>query len=149
QRGQVQAKQLVSTVPAALTARLAPPEVGRALQSYLRRDADAQGGAVVVFLGVPETEVAGQPFTHHQLLQDYDRPLGNGNNMFISVSAPGDPASAPPGHRAVMLSTHCALEEWEGLSPEEYQARKAQLGEHLIQLARRVYPEMGRQPVVC
>jgi hypothetical protein len=35
----------------------------------------------VVFLGVPEEEVANQEFTHHQLLQSYDEPLGNGNNM--------------------------------------------------------------------
>ncbi len=148
QRGDVRAKQIVSAVPAALTARLAPPEVARALQPYLHRDATAQGGAVVVFLGVPESEVAGQPFTHHQLLQDYDRPLGNGNNMFISVSAPGDTVSAPPGYRAVMVSTHCNLDEWEDLGPEEYQARKARIGEQLIRLARRVYPELGRQAVV-
>jgi hypothetical protein len=38
----------------------------------------------MVFLGVPEAEVTGQAFTHHQLLQDYDAPLGNGNNMLIS-----------------------------------------------------------------
>jgi hypothetical protein len=87
----------MTPVPAALTARLAPPEVGEALRPYLRRDARAQGGAVVVFLGVPGGEVAGQAFTHHQLLQDYRRPLGDGNNMFVSVSAPGDTESAPPG----------------------------------------------------
>ena len=78
-----------------------------------------------MFLGVPEREVAGQAFTHHQLLQDYSRPLGNGNNMFISVSSPGDTESAPPGCRAVMISTHCELDDWEGLSPDDYAAAKA------------------------
>jgi C-3',4' desaturase CrtD len=148
-RGVFEAAQVVSAVPAALTARLAPPEVARALRPYLERDATAQGGAVVVFLGVPEAEVAGQPFTHHQLLQDYDRPLGDGNNMFISVSAPGDTASAPPGHRAVMISTHCDLEDWEGLDPAAYQARKRQAAGRLVAWARRVYPELGRRAVVC
>ncbi len=69
---------------------------------------------MVVFLGVPDEEVAGREFTHHQLLQDYGRPLGDGNNMFVSVSAPGDTESAPPGYRAVMISTHCKLEPWPG-----------------------------------
>src|SRR5436309_2613663 len=68
--------------------------------------------------------------------------------MFVSVSAPGDTESAPPGHRAVMISTHCDLDEWEGLSPEEYRIRKADLGERLVRLARRVYPELGRDAVV-
>jgi C-3',4' desaturase CrtD len=147
-RGDMWAAQVVSAVPTALTAGIAPPAVGAALQPYLRRDASAQGGAVVVFLGVPEDQVGGQTFTHHQLLQGYDQPLGNGNNMFISVSAPGDRASAPPGCRAVMISTHCELEAWEHLSPEAYQARKWETASGLIALARRVYPSLGEQMLV-
>lgn len=148
-RGVFEASQVIAAVPAGLAARLGPPAVEEALRPYLRRDATAMGGAIVVFLGVPDSEVAGQAFTHHQLLQDYRRPLGNGNNMFISVSAPGDTVSAPAGWRAVMISTHCELAAWEGLTAEEYQARKARAGERLIDLARRVYPELGRQWAVC
>lgn len=147
-RGIMAARQVVSAVPMTLTARLAPPEVAEILGPYLRRDAHAQGGAIVAFLGVPESEVADQCFTHHQLLQDYHRPLGNGNNMFISVSAPGDSESAPPGHRAVMISTHCDLEEWEGLTADEYHRRKSETGERLLGLARRVYPELAKGAVV-
>jgi phytoene dehydrogenase-like protein len=147
-RGSFEARQVVSAVPAALTARLGPPEVGGALHSFLQRDVNAHGGALVVFLGVPEAEVAGQPFTHHQVLHSYDEPLGNGNNMFISVSAAGDTASAPSGYRAVMISTHCPLAEWEGLNQEEYEERKRAAGEGLVRLARRVYPELATSPVI-
>jgi C-3',4' desaturase CrtD len=147
-RGTIGARQIVSAVPAALAARLAPKAVGLALTPYLLRDAKSHGGALVVFLGVPESEVADQSFTHHQLLQDYHQPLGNGNNMFISVSAPGDLESAPQGHRAVMISTHCELTDWELLPADEYQQRKRAMGERLIELARRVYPTLGRNPSV-
>jgi C-3',4' desaturase CrtD len=147
-RGLVAARQVVGAVPAGLAARLGPPRVAEALRPYLRRDADAQGGACVVFLGVPEREVANQVFTHHQLMQDYDRPLGLGNNMFISVSAAGDLESAPAGHRAVMISTHCELAPWEGLTTDRYLARKHEVGERLIALARRVYPDLGRDALV-
>jgi C-3',4' desaturase CrtD len=143
-RGALASAQVIAAVPAALAARLGPAPVAEAVTPYLRRDASSLGGAVVVFLGVPEREVAGQAFTHHQLLHDYQRPLGDGNNMFVSVSAPGDLESAPARHRAVMISTHCELASWQGLSPEEYQARKQQAGERLVTLARRVYPELGR-----
>jgi C-3',4' desaturase CrtD len=148
-RGVIEAAQVVAAVPAALAARLGPAPVAEALAPYLRRDAAAAGGAVVVFLGVPGDEVDGQALTHHQLLHDYARPLGDGNNMFVSVSAPGDTDSAPAGYRAVMISTHSALPTWEGLSPEAYRARKRAAGERLIALARRVYPELGRAAVVC
>jgi C-3',4' desaturase CrtD len=147
-RGAFLARQVVCSLPAPLAAHIGPPAVATALRPYLERDADALGGAVVVFLGVPEHEVAGQAFTHHQLLQDYHRPLGNGNNMFISISAPGDTDSAPAGFRAAMISTHCELADWEGLPPEEYHRRKEELGERLIAYARRAYPELGRGAVV-
>lgn len=147
-RGRFQAHQVVSALPAELTARLSPPPLRYALDPYIRRDESAMGGAIVVFLGVPASEVEGQNFTHHQLLQDYNTPLGNGNNMFISVSAPGDTESAPPGHRAVMISTHCDLEDWEHLSPEAYTQRKAEIGQRLVNYARRVYPRLGENALV-
>jgi C-3',4' desaturase CrtD len=144
-RGTFSAPQVVSTLPIWNSARLGLPEVASKLAPYLERDERALGGAIVVFLGVPEAEVAGHPFTHHQILVDYERPLKNGNNMFISVSAPGDTESAPSGWRAVMISTHCDLEAWEDLSPEEYSVHKEQAGAQLIEFARRVYPELGQK----
>ncbi|WP_441248364.1 phytoene desaturase family protein [Kitasatospora sp. McL0602] len=142
------AGRLVCAVPVAATARIcaALPVAGR-LRPYLARDEKALGGACAVFLGVPEEEVAGQEFTHHQLMESYDRPLGDGNNMFVSVSAPGDELSAPPGHRAVMISTHTELAAWSGLGESEYALRKKEIGEHLIGQARRAYPELARRAV--
>ncbi|MFN0017660.1 MAG: phytoene desaturase family protein [Pirellulaceae bacterium] len=148
-RGFVRARQVVSALPIELTTRLAPKEIGESLQPYLRRNKAAVGGALVLFLGVPQGEVAGQDFTHHQLLQDYGLPLGNGNNMFISVSSPGDTLSAPAGFRAVMISTHCKLEEWEGLSEQNYSAQKVAMTELLLRYSRRVYPRLGESAIIC
>ncbi|HEY8460332.1 MAG TPA: NAD(P)/FAD-dependent oxidoreductase [Blastocatellia bacterium] len=142
------ARQVVCALPIQATAELAPDVVGGRLRRYLERDNRRLGGAVVAFLGVPEEEVANQEFTHHQLLQSYDKPLGNGNNMFISVSSPGDLESAPPGRRAVMISTHCELGEWEHLTADEYESKKKLIGRQLVDFARRVYPDLGKQAVV-
>ncbi len=147
-RGVVAARQVVSAIPANLTAEISPAPVGRRLRRYLKRDADRYGGAVLVCLGVPEDEIAGQEFTHHQILHDYRLPLGDGNNMFVSVSTPGDVESAPSGCRAVMLSTHTDLAYWDGLTEEEYRDRKEALAERLVGLARRVYPDLGRRAFV-
>lgn len=148
QRGDFYAPQIVSTLPIWNTAQLGLSNVSAALAPYLKRDESALGGAIVVCLGVPEDEVSQQPFTHHQVLVDYAQPLNNGNNMFISTSAPGDTASAPLGWRAVMLSTHCDLDEWESLSEAEHEARKAAIGQQLVRVARRVYPTLGERAQV-
>jgi phytoene dehydrogenase-like protein len=147
--GAVGARRVVCAVPVATTARIcAGLPVARRLRPFLERDARALGGACVVFLGVPEAEVAGGKFTHHQLLHAYGRPLGDGNNMFVSVSAPGDTASAPAGHRAVMISTHTGLAGWAGLDEPGYELRKKEIGEVLISRARRAYPNLGERAVI-
>ncbi|HTJ39783.1 MAG TPA: NAD(P)/FAD-dependent oxidoreductase [Dactylosporangium sp.] len=148
-RGTVRARQVVSALPLATTAALAEvPGVAAALAPFVRRDAGEQGGAVVVFLGVPEDEVGGQAFTHHQLLRSYGESLGDGNNMFVSVSSPGDTASAPPGHRAVMLSTHTELADWEDLDDAGHAERRDKVAGIMIEEARRVYPRLAERPVV-
>jgi C-3',4' desaturase CrtD len=150
-RGPVRAAQVVSALPVEATAGIAAATgIGRRLRPYLERDRGDHGGAIVVFLGVPESEVDGQVFTHHQLLHDYFRPLGDGNNMFVSVSAPDDHESAPPGHRAVMISTHTELSTWDTSDTTgeiEYARRKHEAEERLIALARRVYPRLGEAAV--
>lgn len=147
--GVVHARQVVCAIPTATTAEVCAtlPVAGR-LRKYLDRDAGSMGGACVVFLGVPESEVADQEFTHHQLLQSYDRPLGDGNNMFVSVSAPGDVLSAPPGHRAVMISTHTELSSWSDLDESEYELRKKHMSEQLVGYARRAYPNLAERAVL-
>jgi phytoene dehydrogenase-like protein len=143
------ARRVVFAIAAPAIPAIAPTlPVARRLRPYLRRDQDHYGGAVVAFLGVPESEVDGQEFTHHQLLEDYGRPLGDGNNMFISVSAAGDELSAPAGHRSVMISTHTSLHGWDDLAEDEYQLRKKEIGERLVSLARRVHPKLGDRAVV-
>ncbi|THE65036.1 FAD-dependent oxidoreductase [Salinadaptatus halalkaliphilus] len=142
------AAQVVSAVPIDLTKRIASGIVGDRLDEHVEMLRDHRGSAVVVFLGVPEAEVADHGITHHQLLASYDEPLGAGNNMFVTVSAADDTRSAPPGHRAVMLSTHCDVEPWQDLASEAYERRKSAIGQRLVSQARTVYPELATDPVV-
>jgi len=146
--GPVHADQVVSTVPVPVTRSLAPAVVGDRLDDYCSMLQAHEGSALVLFLGVPAAEVDSRERTHHQILQAYDEPLGNGNNMFVSVSAPGDDVSAPAGHRAVMLSTHCAVEPWQGLDEAAYGEQKAAAREQLLAGGRTVYPDLGTDPVV-
>ncbi len=147
-RGGFRAAQVVSAVPINITRALAPTIVGERLDEHVAMLRDHEGGAVVVFLGVPEAEVADRDITHHQILRSYDEPLGGGNNMFVSVSAPGDTTSAPEGYRAVILSTHCEIDPWQGLDDDTYERRKQPVGERLLAGARTVYPDLATNPAV-
>jgi phytoene dehydrogenase-like protein len=137
--GPVYAPTVVSSLPVEATAKLGPPALAEALAPYIARDHAHRGGACVLFLGVPEAEVDDHALTHHGVCARGPGDL----TAFVSVSSAGDRASAPEGHRAVMVSTHVDLPPWTALSPEDYPSAKAAIGERLLAAARRVYPNLG------
>jgi phytoene dehydrogenase-like protein len=47
-----------------------------------------------------------------------------------------------------MISTHTSLKDWAGLGDAEYALRKKEIGERLVERARRVYPSLGERAVV-
>jgi phytoene dehydrogenase-like protein len=96
-------------------------------------------------MGVPEEEVSGHAFTHHQFLQQPEAPLGWGNNCFLSASSPGDIVSAPAGYRAVMLSTHVDVDGWLEMDVAAHARAKQELGDRLLRNARLAYPDLGRR----
>ncbi len=145
------ARRVVVAIPLELAARIGPYELGSALIPYLRRDTAARGGAIAVYLGVDDRELSGGDYgeiDHHQILVDYDAPFGDGNNMFVSASRRGDIESAPAGHRAVVLSTHCELAPWKDVADADYAAKKRAAGDALLSIARRVWPRLGDAPLV-
>lgn len=141
-KGPFSARKLITTLPLENVYQIGSPVIQTKLEKYKNKGTDLHGGAIVVFLGVPEENVSGQAITHHQLLSSYSHPLGNGNNMFISVSSSGDTSSAPAGFRAVMISTHCSIQEWINLSEAEYLEKKKAIADLLITNAKKVYPSL-------
>ncbi|WP_163411553.1 phytoene desaturase family protein [Flavobacterium ajazii] len=147
-KGTFKSKKIISSLPVDLTYKIGTDAVKSKLHPFIVKNKKEHGSAIVVFLGVPEIEVSNQVYTHHQLLLDYEAKLGNGNNMFVSVSAKNDTLSAPAGFRSVMLSTHCELSEWQNLSETEYQIKKHKIGQKLVESARKVYPNLGENAVI-
>jgi len=118
------------------------------LDEYVTERRSHEGGAIVVCLGVPETAVDDREVSHHKLLADTADGGERADTVFVSVSGPDDDVSAPPGRRAVMLSTHCELDPWLDLDRETYERRKEAAGERLVEATCRVYPSLGTDPEV-
>jgi C-3',4' desaturase CrtD len=101
-------------------------------------------GAFTLYLGVDEAAVAGD-CDHYQVIQDYGRPLGEGNSVFISLNDPEDASRAPAGQRTVTMSTHTNIATWYDLEqqdPEAYQARRAEYQENFLRAAEQVLPNI-------
>jgi C-3',4' desaturase CrtD len=98
-------------------------------------------GAFMVYAGVDERIIPPAAPLHHQVL--VREPLGEGNSVFLSLSLPGDARRAPPGQRALTISTHTRLGPWwelfEGDRPA-YAARKAEYTDRALAAAEIALP---------
>ena len=148
------AAKVVANVPLPNVAKLAklPPRAQRNLDANLQRSPPAWG-AVTLYAAVREDVLprdGGQVWQHQQVLLDYAARPGDGRDVFVSLSRPGDLLQAPRGWRALTASTHTRLAEWDDLSPQQYRERKREWREKLLSGVRRLLPDFdaGRKFVV-
>lgn len=120
--------------------------LGEASPSSLRREVQSRKkgwSAYVLHLGVQADKLPSDLPDHHQIITDYDVPLGEGNSLFISMSPTWDVSRAPDGQRAVTVTTHTGVEQWWKLhseSEQAYQDRKAEYAERILSAIDRAIP---------
>jgi phytoene dehydrogenase-like protein len=73
-------------------------------------------------------------------LQDYERPMHDGNNVLVSLSPPDDPDYGPLDARMVTMSTHARPGEWQGMEGPAYQGKKAEFRDRLLAALGRALP---------
>ncbi|BCX04159.1 MAG: amine oxidase [Candidatus Roseilinea sp.] len=140
-------------------ARLLGDAAPAALLREVRTRAE-QWGAFTLYLGIeddpasaPESQISNlkPEFTdHYQVIGSYDRPLGEGNSIFMSFSERGDLRRAPAGHRALTISTHTRVAEWWRLretpgAKAAYDDRVAEYTERMLDLAERAVPGLRKR----
>lgn len=112
--------------------------LGEASPKELRREITARDkgwGAFVLHLGVKASALAADLPDHHQIITEMEGPLGEGRSVFVSLSPAWDSSRAPPGCRAVTVTTHTRVDPWWELLERDkpgYTARKQAYAETLL-----------------
>ncbi len=112
----------------------------------LRREVQSRQpgwGAFALHLGVRADALPQGLPDHHQIITNYDEPLGEGRSLFMSMSPKWDSTRAPAGYRAVTVTTHTPVQAWwDALAEGEdgYQARKQAYAESMLTAIEKVLP---------
>lgn len=138
-RERLQARQVVFNLPLDLAARLLGRPLEGRLAAYERRSR-AAWSAFTGYVAIDRSAISDETPLFHQVLQSYDQPIHDGNNVLISLSAPDDEGYGPPEVRLATLSTHTRPSDWVGLGTTEYQLKKAQFRDRLLSAIRRALP---------
>jgi C-3',4' desaturase CrtD len=129
--------------------------LGEAAPPHLRREVNrrqATWGAFTLYLGLDTRYLPKDLASHHQVIMDANRPLGEGNSVFISLADPGDPSRGPEGKIPATLSTHTAIAPWWQLYHGDggaYRQRRAKYVERLLAAAERAIPDLNRAIELC
>jgi C-3',4' desaturase CrtD len=139
-RHRLVARQVAFNLPLDLAARLlARPITGR-LRSKERKSR-AAWSAFTAYLAIDRRAVADDSPLFHQVLQAYDRPIHDGNNVLISLSTPDDEGYGPADVRVATMSTHTRPDDWTNLDADAYEARKADYSGRFLKALGQALPD--------
>lgn len=85
----------------------------------------------------PDTEC------HHILLENWHCMEEARGTIFVSIPTLLDPSLAPPGCHIVHTFTPDWIENWQGLSSREYEAKKEEVAAHLIDRLEAIFPGLA------
>ncbi len=124
-RQRILARQVAFNLPLDLAARLLDRRLlGRLARSEAR--SRAVWSAFTGYLAIRRDAVPDDAPLFHQVLQSYDRPLHDGNNVLVSLSPVEDAGYGPAEVRVATLSTHTRPGDWQDLDAEVYREKKAE-----------------------
>jgi len=129
--------------------------LGDAAPRSLRREVarrQATWGAFTLYLGLDTRALPNDLTSHHQVIVDADKPLGEGNSVFISLADAQDPGRAPLGRRPATLSTHTAIDPWWQLyngDRQAYLSRREKYAERLLVAAEKAIPGIRQAIELC
>ncbi len=134
------ARQVAFNLPLDLAARLLDRPLSGGL-ARSERKSRAAWSAFTGYLAIGRDAVPDETPLFHQVLQSYDRPLHDGNNVLVSLSPVEDEGYGPPTVRVATLSTHTRPGDWEDLDADAYRAKKADYETRLLSAMARALPD--------
>lgn len=80
---------------------------------------------------------------HHILLEDWSQLEAAEGTIFVSIPTLLDPTLAPAGHHIIHTFTPSWMEDWQGLSASDYEAKKEAAAARLIDRLEAIFPHLS------
>ncbi|MFB2982530.1 carotenoid isomerase [Microseira sp. BLCC-F43] len=77
---------------------------------------------------------------HHIVLEDWDKMEAPEGTIFISIPTLLDPTLAPEGYHILHVFTPSWVDDWQGMSPDEYEEKKEEAAGRIIERLETIFP---------
>ncbi|MDZ8185471.1 MAG: carotene isomerase [Nostoc sp. ChiSLP02] len=91
-------------------------------------------------IGVKQSVLPEGTDCHHILLEDWEKMMAVEGTIFVSIPTLLDPDLAPSGYHIIHAFTPHWIDEWLGLSPAEYEAKKEEAAWRIIDRLENIFP---------
>ncbi|MBH8551928.1 carotene isomerase [Nostocaceae cyanobacterium CENA357] len=91
-------------------------------------------------IGVKESVLPTRTECHHIVLEDWEKMAASAGTIFVSIPTLLDPDLAPAGYHIIHAFTPNWIDEWQGLSASEYEAKKEEAAWQIIDRLEKIFP---------
>jgi prolycopene isomerase len=91
-------------------------------------------------IGVKESVLPAGTQCHHILLEDWENMTAVEGTIFVSIPTLLDPDLAPSGYHIIHAFTPHWIDDWQELSPSEYEAKKEEAAGRIIDRLEKIFP---------
>jgi prolycopene isomerase len=91
-------------------------------------------------LGVHQDVLPPGTECHHIILEDWSKMEDPEGTIFVSIPTLLDPDLAPKDHHIIHTFTPSWLEDWQNLSPQDYEQKKEDASHRLIERLEKIFP---------
>ncbi|MCC5634288.1 carotene isomerase [Nostoc sp. CHAB 5844] len=91
-------------------------------------------------MGVKSSVLPNNSECHHILLEDWAKMTATAGTIFVSIPTLLDPGLAPEGHHIIHAFTPDWIEDWQGLSTSEYEAKKEAAAWRITVRLEKIFP---------
>ncbi|WP_293121442.1 carotenoid isomerase [Moorena sp. SIO4G3] len=97
-------------------------------------------GFLSLHLGVKADVLPPGTECHHIVLEDWENMEDAEGTIFVSIPTLLDPNLAPEGYHILHTFTPSWMEDWQGLSPRQYENKKEEAAGSLIERLETIFP---------
>ena len=123
--------------------KLLPPEKTPQKEQKWQQRYQKSPSFLSLHLGVKADVLPEGTECHHIILENWDNMEANEGTIFVSIPTLLDPDLAPPEHHIIHTFTPSWIEDWQGLSPQEYQNKKEAAAAKLIHRLEAIFPKLS------
>lgn len=120
--------------------KLLPPEEMPASEKKWQQRYQKSPSFLSLHLGVKANVLPIGTDCHHILLEDWAKMEAPEGTIFVSIPTLLDPDLAPKGYHIIHAFTPSWVDDWEGLSPNEYQQKKEKAAGGIIERLEKIFP---------